>query len=293
MQLHKLKDSVYFLPHSEDTDRPILGLVTGFKSSLVIDAGNSLNHAQQLLNQSASVIQKPIKHVVLTHWHWDHIFGAEAFNAKIIANSYNTNKIKELSNLEWTNQALDKRVESGEEIPFCSEHIKKELPDDNRQISIVTPNTTIDGTSEIDLGGITCQLINVSSDHNPESTIVYIPEQKIMFLGDILYMDMHNGDWSYTTEKIYPLIDKIEEFDVDYYLSSHQDPIDNLSMRSHFLKLRRIGRLADTYKGDKAMMESDYHKIADIFDQEAEEIIDAFVAGWKKKQFDNHKKHRI
>lgn len=284
MKLTKLTDAVYYLPHIQETDRPILGLVTGTKASLVIDAGNSKNHAQLFINQCAEVTNKPIEYLILTHWHWDHVFGTELFDCKIISNSYNATMMEKMSLYEWTNLAIENRVKTGEEIEFCREHIFKEFPDDNRQILIKQPNKIIDNETKIDLGGITCKLINLASDHNPDSTIVYIPENKILFLGDILYMDMYNGNWSFSTRKLFPLLDKIEEFNADYHLCSHQNPIDNKTMRSYLSKLRQIGELADLHLGNRDEITFGYKSFNKELDSESIEIIDAFVNDWSKRE---------
>ncbi len=74
------------------TDRPILGMVAGNNKTLMIDAGNSEDHANYF-------IQKTLKHknatpdlVVLTHWHRDHIFGLPALPDTVSIASAKTRK---------------------------------------------------------------------------------------------------------------------------------------------------------------------------------------------------------
>lgn len=43
--LNKLSDTIYYLPNQDEKDRPTLGLVCGDQYSLIIDAGNSTQHA--------------------------------------------------------------------------------------------------------------------------------------------------------------------------------------------------------------------------------------------------------
>src|SRR5690606_41603367 len=72
--LQKLSDRLYYLPPYQKTDRPILGAVVGDKHTLLIDSGNSANHAKLFKDQLAShQIYGDL--LALTHWHWDHVFG--------------------------------------------------------------------------------------------------------------------------------------------------------------------------------------------------------------------------
>ncbi|WP_256204325.1 hypothetical protein [Planococcus faecalis] len=45
--LNKLSESIYYLSNQDDRERPALGLVCGEKHSLIIDAGNSTQHAKE------------------------------------------------------------------------------------------------------------------------------------------------------------------------------------------------------------------------------------------------------
>lgn len=55
------------------TDRPILGMVVGNNKTLMIDAGNSEDHANYFIQKTLKQENVTPDMVVLTHWHWDHI----------------------------------------------------------------------------------------------------------------------------------------------------------------------------------------------------------------------------
>lgn len=57
------------------TDRPILGMVAGTNKTLMIDAGNSEDHARYFIKETLKHEKAKLDLVVLTHWHWDHILG--------------------------------------------------------------------------------------------------------------------------------------------------------------------------------------------------------------------------
>lgn len=84
--LNKIRESIYYLPNQNDKERPTLGLVCGDKYSLVIDGGNSAQHARDFLHEIGKLNVPPIKYLVITHAHWDHFLGMNEFEAAIYTN---------------------------------------------------------------------------------------------------------------------------------------------------------------------------------------------------------------
>lgn len=78
--LKKLTDHVYYQSHYQPTDRPVLGLISVEKYSLVMDAGNSPAHASEFLESVEKMAVSPLKFLAITHWHWDHVFGIYTMN---------------------------------------------------------------------------------------------------------------------------------------------------------------------------------------------------------------------
>lgn len=73
--LNKLSDTIFYLPNQDEKDRPTLGLVCGDQYSLIIDAGNSTQHALDFLVEIEKLNVPPVKYMVITHAHWDHFLG--------------------------------------------------------------------------------------------------------------------------------------------------------------------------------------------------------------------------
>lgn len=86
--LQHLSKHIVYLPPVQETDRPVLAAVTGNKKTLIIDAGNSVRHAQlfedELLRNDISG-----NFLVLTHSHWDHVFGLENIGIPVICQEKN------------------------------------------------------------------------------------------------------------------------------------------------------------------------------------------------------------
>lgn len=296
-QLQQLTPRVYWLPPDERTDRPVLGVIVGSQATLIVDAGNSAAHANLLLDQLVEHdLIKPKSYIVLTHWHWDHVFGAatleewcaerSGFDTTIFAHQETARYVEEMAHLDWSDAALDQRVADGTEIEFCRDMIKAELPD-RTNLRIKPADVAFASELTFNLGDITCQVTYVGGDHSSDSSVVYIPAGKgenILFLSDCLYEDLHHGPRNYTIEKLFPLLDAIESYDADYYLWGHDDvPMPRAEMTEFIRSLRIIGqafeRIGDNREALVAALPSELNA---EFNEEHLEIVDAFLAGRRR-----------
>ncbi|MED1205812.1 MBL fold metallo-hydrolase [Heyndrickxia acidicola] len=238
--LKKLTNRVYYMDHVQETDRPALGLICGDSYSLIVDAGNSPAHAKEFLQKASELDIQPIKYVTITHWHWDHTFGMDAMGGLAISHRGTKKKLGYMKELKWDDASLDSRVEKGEETPFCRDMIKAEMPT-RHGLKLMTPDIIFDDKIEIDLGGITCVVQHVGGGHAEDSSIIYVPEEKVLFLGDCLCEDYHSGPPSYDHNEFKKLIDKIKHYDADHYVTSHHVPETHEEFWGYFQDLAEIG----------------------------------------------------
>jgi len=263
------------------TDRPILGMVAGNHKTLMIDAGNSEDHANYFIEELSKEEVPTPDMVVLTHWHWDHIFGLSGLPHTVSVASKETKKeIEKLIPLSWSDEALDARVSEGTEIEFCANAIKEEYKN-HRDIKIVLPDITFEKIVEIDLGGVTCIVKHVGGDHAADSAVVYIKEEKILFLGDCIYPDIFSEKENYTIKEILRLLDELESFDADTYIPSHQKPISKEEFNQIAIKLRTIAKYTEICDGDKQKIMKEYEKNVkrELTEDERETIVH-FVNGY-------------
>ncbi|MFJ7728655.1 MBL fold metallo-hydrolase [Neobacillus sp. NPDC097160] len=280
--LKKLANRVYYMPHYADTDRPALGLICGDAFSVIVDSGNSPAHARDFLDLVEKMDIPPVKFVVITHWHWDHIFGMKTMNLLTISHEETKKKLDYLKTLKWDDAALDARVESGEEIEFCRDMIKLEMPKRDR-LELKLPDLTFTNEIEMDLGGVTCVVEHVGGVHAKDSSIIYIPDEKVMFLGDCIYQDFYSGEWSYDQNELLILVDKIKKYDVNTYVTGHQDPKNREEMWNFFDELTSIGEIV----GNEVLLEKAVARFKEVRktvpNEEQLEYIQNFVSGNQKK----------
>lgn len=249
--IERIGERFWYMTPVSETDRPILGMAVGNEKTLMIDSGNSEEHAKLFLQMlSEKQVAKP-DFVVLTHWHWDHVFGLSGLEKVISISSMQTKEgIAKMVPLSWSDEALDQRVVEGTEIEFCSNAIKKEFAT-HRDIKITLPEMTFENKVEIDLGGLTCILQHVGGDHAGDSVVVYIKEEKILFLADSIYADIFSPKTNYTIDGTVALLDMLETFDADTYILSHGKAISKEEYKAETVLLRTIAEYTELLKGDQ------------------------------------------
>ncbi|MFJ7827752.1 MBL fold metallo-hydrolase [Psychrobacillus sp. NPDC096623] len=278
--LEKLSDRLFYLPPYQKTDRPILAAVVGDNQTLLIDAGNSSMHAKHFKEQLASYdVTGDI--LALTHWHWDHVFGLGEMDMPSIANFTTYDKVKELQELSWGDMELDSRVEAGIEIPFCADAIKLELGN-VREIFIPDPTIIFKKRIKLNIGGVTCIIEHVGGDHSSDSNLIYIPEEKMLFLGDCLYANMYADKWHYTIEKMHNLLEKIKDYEAEiFFLSHHPAPLTKDEFASFVSLLETSAELTNKHKGEMEAIaeEMSSHFGRNLIEDDLE-IIRYFVNGY-------------
>ena len=271
--LKKLTNNIYYLSFKHETDRPTLGAIIGSNGTLIVDAGNSPAHANLFLTRLRNITESSPKYLALTHWHWDHVFGTSTMKLITIAHKETNKKLAEMMRLKWDDYSLNERVRKGKEIAFCRDNINLELPD-RSALKIVNADIIFQDKVEVNLGNLTCVVENVGGDHSSDSSVVYIPEEKVVFLGDCLGMDLYQPVWTYTTEKLFPLINKLLSYDADYYVDSHYPVVTRDKMVEDCSELKIIGEVVERYRGNReAIIEVIQKRITEETDQYGVKII--------------------
>lgn len=258
--IEQIGNRVWYMTPVSETDRPVLGMVVGRNKTLMIDAGNSENHARYFVSELRKRGIPGPDLVALTHWHWDHIFGLSALaDAVSIASTATKTEMVKLLPLSWSDEALDARVKEGTEIQFCADAIKKEFAS-QREIRIVLPDIGFENRLEIDLGGVHCILQRVGGSHASDSVVVYVQEEKILFLGDCIYSDIYSKNRNYKIDETLQMLDRLAAFDAETYVISHGQPMSKEQFDQEATTLSAIAALTDRLKGNIQGVTEAYQK---------------------------------
>lgn len=140
---------------------------------VVVDALGSPELARELLREIARVTPRRVTHVVVTHFHADHVYGLQVFEeagATILAHR---------GALEYihSDTAASRLKASREELfPWVDEKTR------------LTPASQwIDGPILLKLGGVELQIRPVGPAHTPEDVVVFLPSERVLFAGDLVF----------------------------------------------------------------------------------------------------------
>lgn len=232
----KFSDRIYYYEGEERTDRPYLYYIRGDEKSAVMDAGNSRSHVEGFYAAlSENGLPLPA-YTVITHWHWDHTFGLPYVQGETVASALTNRKLREVMAWEWTPEAMENREKTGEDIAFCNRCIRLEY-EDLHEIRVVSAGREVADRQTIDLGGAHLELFAADSPHSRDSLYVYIPEEKVLAVGDAACEDFYDHDGQYDPEKLRALLALWEPLQISFFLPGHSAPEEREGMEAY---LRQI-----------------------------------------------------
>lgn len=250
--LNKFSDTIYYLSNQDDRERPTLGLVCGDRYSLIIDSGNSPQHAKDFLLEIEKLNVPPVKYVVITHAHWDHFLGMNEFDATVIVNSRTDKMIKKWQSLSFNDNSLEKYVTTNQISAMCMRIIQTDMP--NRDsFKLKSPDIIFENTLTIDLGNKVCILERIKSTHTDDSTIIYIPDDKVIFLGDCAYGTTTNSLFHYKQSMLLPMIKDIQKYDAGMFLLGHESICDSNEMNIYWEELTAASHVVKSTSQEDAI----------------------------------------
>ena len=149
------------------------GFVVTKEGVLVVDALGSPALARELLEEIRRITPAPVRYVVLTHYHADHIYGLQVFKdagATVIAHQAGRlylNSDTAALRLQASREELAPAVDAGTRL--------------------VPADRWIEGRTTLQLGGLDFVLQPAGPAHTPEDLVVWVPQLRLMFAGDLVF----------------------------------------------------------------------------------------------------------
>jgi glyoxylase-like metal-dependent hydrolase (beta-lactamase superfamily II) len=252
IMLDQISEHIWLMPGDYTTDRPTLGLVYGGKTSLMVDAGNSPDHISYFYGNLRSMGLADPSYVVVTHWHWDHVFGLAGSPAKSISHTITNDRLNVMQRWDWSDASLNTRVAAGVETQISADTIRKEMPI-RHSFKVKPVDITFEKLCEVRLEEVTCEFIHVGGPHSEDSVIVYVPNDKVLFLGDCFSPDHYNNN-SLRVAELSPLIKQLETFDVEWMIPSHEAPLSKKDLITRLKADEKIGKLVGTMTDESKIL---------------------------------------
>jgi len=231
--LTQITPNIYISDFDSSNDRPRLGYIKGSRFNVMIDAGNSPAHFKSFIQECQLIGLDQPDFILLTHWHWDHVFGLSGTSIPAICSTLTQEKLIEMSLWKWDDESMKRRLDTEEDIEFCDINMRIEYSNP-LDIKVRKADIFFDTDLIIYLGDRTCIIKRIDNDHSFDSSVIYVPEDKVLFLGDIISPDYHHGDAHYTKHKYDNLITELFKFDFELAVHGHTEVFTRETLRLFF-----------------------------------------------------------
>jgi glyoxylase-like metal-dependent hydrolase (beta-lactamase superfamily II) len=191
----RLSDNAYAYTAEGD---PNTGVVIGDESVMVIDTQATPVMAQDVIRRIRSVTDKPIKHVVMSHYHAVRVLGASAYAKEGASEVIASEDTRDLI-VERGAQDMQSEIERFPRLFRAVETIP----------GLTWPTITFSGAMTLWLGKLEVRLIQLGRGHTKGDTVAWLPQQKILFSGDLVEYgatpyagDAYFGAWPATLDRV-------------------------------------------------------------------------------------------
>jgi glyoxylase-like metal-dependent hydrolase (beta-lactamase superfamily II) len=174
---------------------PNTGVIIGDESVMVVEAQATPRLARKVIECIRSVTDKPISHLVLTHYHAVRVLGASAYGAReVIMSEAARGMVEERGAEDWASEfgRFPRLFQGHEEIP-----------------GLTWPTTTFSEAMTVYLGKRKVEIMHLGRAHTAGDAVVWVPDAEVMFTGDIVEYhsacycgDGYFNDWADTLNNI-------------------------------------------------------------------------------------------
>ncbi len=207
------------------------GLIADGDRTLLVDTLFDLKLTREMLDDMRRSVPAAahINTLVNTHANGDHCYGNELVKeAEIIATTATAEELGELPPSAFHHLMLAAR-NLGEGGAFIIELFK---PFDFSNITLTKPNRTFDGELDVTVGDTPVKLIEVGPAHTKGDTLVFLPKDRVIFTGDILFNGGTPIAWAGPVKNWIAACDRILGLDVDVVVPGHGNVTDKAAVRA-------------------------------------------------------------
>lgn len=217
--LNRCDDELYWSTPDATLDRPVIGIVAASGGTLMFDACSSHRHALELKQALRERGLRPPGYAVISHSHPDHWFGLVDFETVSMCSRACQATTKSMMTMDWSHEGYRRLVDSGEGSGFLADILDAEYGVDRDGIALRSPEVGVSGELAIDLGSVTVEVRETPSSHSGDAVILCIPQKRLVFLGDVLYL-RKNSEW-----ELRVLLAMLDGLDAEWFIDAHVDAV--------------------------------------------------------------------
>ena len=208
------------------------GYIVTDEGVVVVDTQLVPLFGNEMIKEIKAVTDKPIKYVINTHWHTDHVGGNEVFSpeARIIGH-------------EFTRKIIAQRRKDQEEGTI-DESIKQ-----LGKFTFTPPDVTFNQNMTLYMGNTVIELMFFGGGHTGGDIVVYLPKEKVLFSGDLLMKDSGMPDYrdDSNIDKLIESLKKMQELKVEKIISGHMGIAEQKDIQTSIDKLIAFRKQVKTY----------------------------------------------
>lgn len=202
---------------------------------IVFDALSTPSAAYELRKQAEGITGKKVKYLVNSHHHGDHTFGNQVFEDTIIISSAMTHQLSKdkntIGDLETEQREMKKYLIQLQSQVKASkdEVIKYSLLNQYNEMSkilehlprlrMVLPSLLFEEKLVIEGAKRRVELHCLGGGHTARDTFMYLPDDKVVFMGDLLTENLHLP--IYDPESFLTIINKVKQKDIEVFVPGH------------------------------------------------------------------------
>ncbi|WP_442814733.1 MBL fold metallo-hydrolase [Streptomyces sp. NBC_01198] len=161
------------MPHLDVT----IGLVVGSDGVLLVDTASTLPEGEELRGQVEALTGRTVTHIVLTHGHFDHVFGTAAFPGAEVYGERSLGGYLRREPEVLRESAVEHGTDPAEAARAAAE--------------LVLPTRQVTGETEVDLGERQVRLVHPGTGHTGHDLVVVVPgatasDPTVVFCGDLV-----------------------------------------------------------------------------------------------------------
>jgi len=202
-------------------------IIVNERDVIVIDSHISPAAATALARELQSITNKPIRFVINTHFHFDHAHGNQVYPPDV-----------QIIGHEYTYRMLASGGSVGRTYEGYRLWIASQPGGDESQQGLVPtpPNITMSDRLTLIRGGREIQLLYFGKGHTGGDVVVYLPEEKVLFTGDLLLESLPFMGDAYPNEWI-DTLERLRQLDFDVVVPGHGRPFADPARIDLFQKL--------------------------------------------------------